>query len=339
MRKENYNLTNSTILITGATGFIGGLLVNEMLSINSLENTEIKLILPVRNIQKARAKYPANDDKYAHITLIETSLEDLNPDKFDMPIDYIFHCACTTSSSNMISKPVEVADGIILGTKNILELARLKKVKSMVYLSSMEVYGTMKNDLPLVTEDILGELDIFSTRSCYPLGKRTAEHYCYIYSKEYGVPVKIARLAQIFGYGIDPNDNRVFAQFARAAYENKDIVLHTKGLSMGNYCESIDAINGLFIILKDGQDGEAYNVVNEENTMQIRDMANLVAEKIALSKIKVVYVIPQDITYGYAADTNIRLSSEKLRTLGWRPTKNLEEMYRDVISSIYQETK
>ncbi len=107
---------------------------------------------------------------------------------------------------------------------------------------------------------------------------------------------------------------------------------------MGNYCESRDALNALFIIQNDGQDGEAYNVANEENTMRIRDMAHLVAEKIALNRIKVVYDISQDTSYGYAADTNIKLSSEKLRKLGWKPRKNLENMYRDEISSIYQES-
>ncbi len=325
-------LTNSTILITGATGFIGGLLVDELISMNNLYNTGINLILPVRNLKKAKEKYPIDKDQYKSITLIETSLENFQLEKLDMPIDYIFHCASTTSSSIMISNPVEVADGIVLGTKNILELARIKQIKSMVYLSSMEVYGIIDSTCGLITENMLGNVDIFSARSCYPMGKRIAEHYCYTYYKEYGVPVKIARLAQTFGYGVDKDDNRVFAQFAKAAILGEDIVLHTEGLSMGNYCESKDVVNALFTILEKGQAGEAYNVVNEENTMQIRDMAKLVAEKIADGRINVVFDIPKDHSYGYAKDTQLRLSSEKLRKLGWRPTKSLEAMYRDLIT-------
>lgn len=323
---------NSTILITGATGFIGGLLANELISMNTLENASIKLVLPVRDIRRAREKYPHSDEKNSCITFIEESLENLHSEMLDMPIDYIFHCACVTQSSIMIAKPVEVIDGIILGTKNILEIGRQKKIRSMVYLSSMEIYGIIRNDNRLVTEHMLGELDIYSTRSCYPMGKRIAEHYCYTYYKEYGVPVKIARLAQTFGYGVDKDDNRVFAQFAKAAILGEDIVLHTEGLSMGNYCESKDAVNALFTILEKGQAGEAYNVVNEENTMQIRDMAKLVAEKIADGRINVVFDIPKDHSYGYAKDTQLRLSSEKLRKLGWRPTKSLEAMYKDLIT-------
>lgn len=333
MSLNHNNFTNSTILITGATGFIGGLLVDELISMNMTYNTGIKLVLLVRNLQKAREKYTIVDDKYKCISLVETSVEDIRLDKIDMPIDYIFHCASTTSSSSMISNPVEVADGIVIGTKNILKLAHQKRVKSMVYLSSMEIYGTINSDGCLVTEDMLGDIDVFSSRSCYPLGKRMAEHYCYVYYKEYGVPVKIARLAQTFGIGINQNDNRVFAQFARAAYHNQDIILHTKGLSMGNYCESMDVVNALFVILNKGQNGEAYNVVNEENTMTIHDMARLVADKIASGSINIVYEIPEGNLYGYANDTKLKLSSEKLKKLGWKPTKKLEDMYRDVITS------
>ena len=117
MNIRSDKLHNSTILITGATGFIGGLLVNDLISMNSLENADIKLVLPVRDIDKAKDKYLSCQDNNKCITLIETSLEDLQPEMIDMPIDYIFHCASITQSSIMISSPVEVADGIILGTK------------------------------------------------------------------------------------------------------------------------------------------------------------------------------------------------------------------------------
>lgn len=328
-------LNNSTILITGATGFIGGLLVDAFISMNTYNNANIKLVLPVRSTKKARDRYPAMDDRYKCITIIETALEDIDSTKLEMPVDYIFHCACVTSSFTMITQPVEVADGIVIGTRNMLKLALKKKIKSMVYLSSMEVYGKIKGDNTLVTEDMLGDIDIYSKRSCYPMAKRMAEHYCYSYYKEYELPVKIARLAQTFGYGVDFEDSRVFAQFAKAAHQGKDIILHTRGLSMGNYCESGDAIDALLTIMDKGQNGEAYNVVNEENTMTIRDMAKLVAEKLTLGKINVTYDIPENNKYGYAADSNIRLSSEKLRKLGWRPTKNLEDMYKDMILYLY----
>lgn len=148
-----------------------------------------------------------------------------------------------------------------------------------------------------------------------------AESLCFSYFKEYGVPVKIARLAQTFGKGVQKNDTRVFAQFAGAVREKKDIVLHTAGDSVGNYCEIEDAVEAIFLLLEKGENGEAYNVANEANTMQIREMAELVADKIAHGEIHVVYDIPESNLHGYAATTGLRLSSQKLRQMGWRPKK------------------
>ena len=262
-----------------------------------------------------------------------SNLEDLN-----IKPDYIIHCASPTQSSYMISNPVETIDSIVIGTKNVLELAKRFNVKSMVYLSSMEVYGQIDcSDGRRVCEDELGNIDLFNVRSSYPLGKRMAENLCYSYYKEYNVPVKIARLAQTFGKGVSKDDTRVFAQFAKAVMEEKDIVLHTLGDSMGNYCDIDDAISAIMLILEKGKLGEAYNIVNESNTMTIREMAELVTNTIAQGQIKVIYDIPNENQYGYAAKTGLRLSSEKLRQLGWKSEKNMEDMYKEMIHSMMEQ--
>lgn len=248
--------------------------------------------------------------------------------------DYMIHCAAPTVSSYMVSNPAETADSVVSGTRSMLELAGRFSVKSMVYLSSMEVYGKVSDIGRPRREDELGDIPLDSVRSCYPMGKRMAEHYCHIYSQEYGVPVKTARLAQVFGKGVRPEDSRVYMQFARAAAGGQDIILRTQGLSMGNYCASEDAVNAVFTILEKGRDGETYNVVNEANTMRICQMAELVAAKVAKGSTK-VKIEPEDVRKtGYAPDTELRLSGDKLRQLGWKPTKGLVEMYEDVMNEI-----
>lgn len=82
-------------------------------------------------------------------------------------------------------------------------------------------------------------------------------------------------------------------QFARSVVEKGDIILRTEGLSMGNYCATEDAVNVIFTILYNGTNGESYNVVKEENTMCIRDMAQLVTEQVAGGSIK-VKIEPED---------------------------------------------
>ena len=100
---------------------------------------------------------------------------------------------------------------------------------------------------------------------------------------------------------------------------------------MGNYCDIDDTVDAILFILLHGKDSEAYNVVNEENTMSIREMAELVAAKMGGGSIKVTYNIPEDNRYGYAADTGLWLSGKKLKELGWEARRGIEEMYRRML--------
>lgn len=324
---------SGTWLITGVTGFVGSLLTKYLMGQPEYKNGTLRILGLVRDEEKAKKVFAENSCE--NLQFIKADLCDAQAVlSITGPVDYIVHCAAATASAYMISNPVETADGIVLGTRNMLELAKFKKVKSMVYVSSMEVYGSVTDiGCPRIEEE-LGAVALNSPRSCYPLGKRMAEHYCHAYFKEYGVPVKIARLAQTFGTGVRPEDNRVYMQFARAAKEGRDIVLKTQGRSYGNYCSSEDAIAALLVLLEKGSDGEAYNVVNEVNTMRICEMAELVASQVAEGHIAVRIEVEDASKTGYAPDTELRLSGAKLRALGWQPTKTLVEMYEDILQVI-----
>lgn len=308
-------------LITGATGYVGSMLLERILE----EGHEADVI--VRDVKRLAA------GKTANMKIISADITDKEAvAAISKKYDYVIHCAAPTRSAYMVSNPVEVIQSIVNGTEHFLELAYRCSVKSMIYLSSMEVYGQVEyRQDSRVTENELGYIDVANVRSCYPIAKLMAENLCHSYYKEYGVPVKIVRLAQTFGRGVSPDENRIFAQLRDAVRTGSDIVLCTEGNSMGNYCDIDDAVEAILFILKKGENAEAYNVVNEKNTMRIRDMAELVAEKIAEGKIKVRYEVQKDGLAGYAADTGLRLSGEKLRRLGWEAKVELEEMYRKMI--------
>lgn len=324
-------LRNASVLITGATGLVGMMLVRTLLCYNDLKGMNISVIALIRNEEKARRLYGSLAD---HALLTFKIADLLEPVDFSEPVDYIFHCAAVTNSKMMVEKPVETIRTAMQGTTHILEFAVQKRVKSVVYLSSMEMYGSFPDRNEPVMEHEYGVIDPLLVRSNYPESKRMSENLCVAFKTEYGVPVKIARLAQTFGAGVLPGESRVFFQFAKSAMLKEDIVLHTKGLSEGNYCYLSDAVRGLLFILLKGENGEAYNIVNEEAHTTIAAMAAMVAEKFGENKCRVVYDIPKENIFGYAADVKMKLSAEKLRGLGWTPEISLYEAYRRMIGSM-----
>lgn len=318
---------NSTIFVTGATGLIGSMLIKNIMYCNYRKGLQIKVVAACRNLVKAKQIF----GKLVESKLLEIYIGDIiSPIEYNKKIDYIFHTASITSSKEMIHYPVETIQTAYQGTYNILKLGVDNKVKGIVYLSSMEVYGNVNKESCYVHEKDLGIIDIGNVRSSYSEGKRICECMCTAFYTQYGLHVKIARLAQTFGVGVMKNDNRVYAQFARSIINKRNIVLHTDGESEGNYCYIADAIKALLILGYKGKEGEAYNVVNESTHMRIKDMAELVAN-LATVPTKIVYDIPMENKYGYAPPTKMKLSSEKIRQLGWSPSVNMEEAYRRMI--------
>lgn len=313
-----------TILITGATGLLGSLAVKAIIVANEKHNAQIRVVAMARTPEKVKAVFKEKI-KDSNLQFIYQDI--IVPLVYNGHIDYIIHTANSTSSKFFITNPVETMNSIYMGSRNILELAKEKAAQGVVYLSSMEVFGATNPEKMLIEEQDLGYLDISNIRSCYSEGKRLVECMCKCYAEEYGIPVRIARLAQTFGAGISREESRVFAQFARSAMSRTDIVLHTKGDSMGNYCYTADALKAIFLLLKMGRSGEAYTVVNEESTMTIAEMAQMVAKELANDEIKVIFDIPEGNVFGYAPKTSMRLSSKKLRDIGWMPTVNLKNAY------------
>jgi len=321
-------LRGKRIMVTGATGLIGACMVRLFQVLNSVYAAGISIAAVVRDESKAISMFGPADDtlRYYVRDFIDSSC--FQP---DFHADYIVHLASPTASCFFVDHPAETMLTIVGGTRTVLDYARRVNAKSVVFVSSLEVYGIVIDDKQQLTESMLGSIDHSAPRSSYPTAKLAAEAMCHAYAEEYGVPVCIARLAQTFGAGITADDNRVFAQFARAMVNNSNITLHTKGELSRCYCYTTDAVDAILCLLLKGRSGEVYNVANEDTYTSVKDMAQMLCDTFMPGKNPVI-----ELRQGmeYSPTTKLRLSAAKLRSLGWNPRYGLKAMFIRLISSI-----
>ncbi len=320
-------LRGKSFLITGATGLIGSVMTKCLLELNKQKNLGIKILAVVRSLEKAKKVF---GDDYSNIEYKVIDLADICEAEFSVKPDYLVHLACPTASKYFVDHPVETLRTAFEGTTSVLEYAKNSNLEAMVYASSLEVYGSNLTD-EWLSEDFQGYLNPTEVRSSYNMGKRAAECLCHSYAMEYGVPVMIARMTQTFGAGVEYNDNRVFAQFARKAIAGEDIELHTTGETSRMYCYTTDAVSAMLYLLVRGKSGEAYNIANKDSYITIRQMAQMVCDKFNPSiSLKIVLKENQ----GYAPVTKLKLDTKKMESLGWKPLVSLESMFERLILSM-----
>ena len=302
-----------SVLVTGATGLIGSALVRHFVRQGR------RVFAAVRNPERARAKL----GDLAGVQFLPWSCE--AGDFGDVHPDWIVHAASETASRAFVETPVETALSVLTGTRRVLDFARRVQPRAVVMLSTMEVYGQPSVDS--VTERDYGYLDPLAVRACYPESKRMAENLCVAYAREYGVPAKIARLTQTFGEGVRYDDARVFAEFARAILERRDIVLKTPGTTARCYCYLGDALTAIETILRRGEVGTAYTVANADTFCTIREMAEALVAAHPEAGSRVVLDFADAEGRGFAPPFRMRLDCSRLQALGWKAQVGLMEMF------------
>ena len=315
-------LSGSNILVTGATGLIGGCLV-ETLMMNP--HRDYHVYASGRNEERARQRFADfADDKAFHFIQYDV----LSPLDSDVRFDFIIHAASNASPNFFAQKPVEVIKSNIDGVANLMEYGLQHGMQRFLYVSSGEVYG--EGDGRKFTEDYSGYVNCATPRACYPSSKRAAETLCVSYAAEYGANVVIARPCHVYGPHFTEQDNRVYAQFIRNVLCGEDIVMKSTGEQYRSWCYVVDCVSALLYILLKGECGEAYNIADAESNISIRELAETIA---AIGGRNVVMDLPDvDEKRGFNPVTKSIFSTKKLRQKGCYISGMMKEKMQHTIN-------
>jgi nucleoside-diphosphate-sugar epimerase len=220
----------------------------------------------------------------------------------------------------------------MLGTYQLLELARKKKSQNFLFISSGEVYGVVHHEIQAIGENDYGLVDPTKVRSCYAEGKRVGENLCVNWSHQFEVPTKIVRPFHTYGPGLKLDDGRVYADFIADIVAQRDIVLKSSGAAVRSFCYVADAIRGFFTVMLKGKNAEAYNVGNLSEAHSVAELAEALVALYPERNIKVRREA-RETSYLESPIPRNCPNVEKARALGWKPRYTIEEGFRKTIET------
>lgn len=266
-------LAGSTILVTGAAGFLGGFFLDVLDAFNERHPGRPARVVAMDNFMVGPP------ERLSHLLArpwITCRTGDVSkPLEPAVRADWIIHCASIGSPSIYRANPLEVIAANVQGTWNLLEMAR-GGARGMLSFSSSEVYG----DPAIVPtpEDYKGHVSFTGPRACYDESKRLGETLCATYFRLHRTPVTVIRPFNVYGPGQRLDDGRIIPDLVRSALAGAPLVLYSDGRATRSFCYVSDfAAACLTLLMMPEADGEAFNVGNAEE-VSIAQAAHLMAE-------------------------------------------------------------
>jgi len=296
---------NKKILITGGAGFIGSHICEKLV----LQGNKVFCVDNLLTGKKDNIKHLLNTKNFKFIK------KDINQ-KIFLNVDEIYNLACPASPPKYQKNPVETVKASVLGSINLLELAKKVNAK-ILQASTSEIYGDPKEHPQKETYN--GNVNPIGIRSCYDEGKRCAETLFFDYHRQKKVKIKVARIFNTYGPKMDFFDGRVISNFIVQCIKNKNLTIHGKGKQTRSFCYVDDTVDALikFMNLKSNFTGPL-NLGNpyEINIFKIAKKI----KKLTNSKSKIIFLnLPVDDPIKRKPD--ISLAKKKLK---WKPKISLE---------------
>lgn len=315
----------SRVLVTGAAGMLPAYMVETLLALNERKGSRCDVVGLVRNLDAARERFGLSRGS-DRLSLQRIDLR--SPVDIDGPADFIIHAASQASPRYYGKDPVGTIIPNAMGTKGLLDLARIKGTKRFLFFSSGEVYGRATK-IP-TDEDSHGPVDPMDVRSCYAESKRMGENLCACYFAQFEVETIVVRPFHTYGPGMKLDDGRVFADFVSAAVDGRDIEMRSDGSATRAFCYIADATAGFFTAMLKGKPGAAYNVGSERET-SVKELAREITRIGAGSGMKVVFAPPLG---GYMTSPLQRNVPDcgRIAALGWTARTSLSDGFSRTIA-------
>lgn len=278
------------LLVTGGTGFFGRSILKFMATnpcLVDLSRYE-KVVVVTRSPYKFKSQYPILA-ALPWLSLFQGDVTDANslsPLLQEGPFDAILHAATDSTDSASLTATQQF-DQIVIGTRNMLDLAVSTRVTRFLLTSSGGVYGPQPNDILEISEDYHGIPDPLLPSSTYGLAKRMAEHLCCLYQRRYGIETVIARCFAFVGEDLPVDAHFAIGNFIRDAIRKDAIYVKGNGSPIRSYMDQRDLALWLLTLLGQGSPGQAYNVGSDES-ISIKDLAYLVRDIIAPQKSVII---------------------------------------------------
>jgi UDP-glucuronate decarboxylase len=286
-------------VVTGGAGFLGSH-VCERLIADGYE------VLCVDNFTTGRRDNVRGLLEHRNFALVDHDV--VLP--LDAEADRIYHLACPASPVQYQLTPVETIKANVIGTLNMLELAKRRGAR-LLLASTSEVYGSPK--VHPQAEDYWGNVNPIGLRACYDEGKRVAETLCFDYHRQAGVDIRVTRIFNTFGPRMRPDDGRVVSNFIVRALQNEPIVIYGNGQQTRSFCYVDDLVEGIMRMMNQDRSTGPVNLGRPQE-LTVLALASLVIEVTGSRSTLEHAPLPSDDPCRRCPD--IGLARE---LLGWEP--------------------